>query len=266
MVNKAKVPIVSVVMAAHNEEPCIATAIGSIIDQTFTDWEFIIVDDGSSDATTEIIRRFQSCHDRIKLIVNEMNIGLAASLNRGIALSQGKYIARMDADDISYSERLQLQVKFLETHPEIAVVGGNANYVDETVGFLRKSNMPTTPKEIKRAIAGMNPLIHPSVLCNRDFLQAMGGYDERLCKKQDYDLWLRGCDVYQYANIEKVIMSYTVQLSKPFTTDMYGFYVRCINAYRRRNYAKGFFWAFVTLGSNIMRKFGYRQISYRKES
>lgn len=264
MMNGKQAPVVSVVMAAYNEVCSISAAIQSIINQTFTDWEFIIVDDGSSDSTVDIIMQFQKHDSRINLINNKTNIGLAGSLNRGIAVSRGKYIARMDADDFSYSERFRLQVEFLDTYTDISVVGGNVDFVDESGNFIRKSNMPSSPHEVRHAITKTNPLIHPSVMCRREFLQIMGGYDERLRKKQDYDLWLRGCDIGRYANLDDVVMRYTVQSSKPVTTDLYGFYVRCLNAYRRRNYVTGVLWAFITLGINIMRKFGYKQSAYRK--
>lgn len=265
-VRKLELPFITILMASYNEEQSISSAILSIVNQTYKNWELIVIDDGSSDDTAKIVMHFQKSDNRIKLIRNKTNIGLAQSLNRGIGLSQGKYIARMDADDISYPERLQLQAEFLDAHSEIAVVGGNAELFDESGDFIRKTNMPISPQEIKRSIIKMNPMIHPSVMYRREFIQAMEGYDSKLRKKQDYDLWLRGSSMYQFANLKEVIIRYTIQFSKPLTTDMYGFYVRCLNACRQGNYFSGFFWAVTTLGINIMRKFGYKLSSYRKEA
>ena len=257
------IPKISVVMAAYNEEQTIRSAITSILEQTFADWELIIVDDTSTDSTSTIVKEFQEKDQRIRLLVNQSNLGLAASLNRGIAIARGKYIARMDADDTSYPDRLHLQKEFLETNQEIAVVGGNADLADELDNVIRSTKMPRTPEEINRLIVKMCPLIHPSVMYRLDFIQKMGGYDERLRRKQDYDLWLRGIRTHNYANVGDTIIRYRFQTSKPLATDLYGFYVRLMNAHRRRDYLGGVFWAFVVLGVNVMRKFGYRQRMHR---
>jgi len=260
---KVNVPTVSVIMAAYNDEAIIASAIQSIKDQTFVGWELIVIDDCSEDNVSMIIENFCDNDDRIRLIRNEKNAGLARCLNRGIAASQGQYIARMDADDISYPDRFQLQVAYLNKHPDIAVVGGNADFVDETGNYINKSNMPITPGEIKRVIARKCPLIHPSIMCRREFLIAMGGYDDKLRRAQDYDLWFRGSAMYNYANLDAVILKYTVQFAKPLKTDLYGFYVRCLNAGRQKNYLEGYLWALMTLCVNILKKVGYRSRGLR---
>ena len=263
MTDKNGAPVVSIVMAAHNEDICISVAIQSIIDQTFGNWEFIIVDDCSSDRTDEIVREFQKNDGRIKLIANNVNIGLAASLNRGIASAKGKYIARMDADDVSYPDRLRLQKVFLDNNSDVSVVGGNADLIYENGNRIRSTSMPESHDSIKNVIVRMNPMIHPSVMYRRTFIERMGGYDERLRRKQDYDLWLRGIKSHVYANINDVIIRYRVQPSKPISTDLYGFYVRVLNAHRRKNYLIAVPWAVVILGMNIMRKFGYKQRMHR---
>ena len=114
-------PKLSVIMPAYNAEKYIGEAIESILNQTFTDFEFIIIDDGSSDHTADIIKGFHD--ERIRFIQNEKNSGVANTLNKGLELSQGEYIARMDADDISLPARFEKQVAFMEANPDVAVVG-----------------------------------------------------------------------------------------------------------------------------------------------
>lgn len=265
MITSDAIPAISIVMASCNDERFIRSAVQSIIDQSFQDWELIIVDDGSSDGTVGVINELKRNEQRIKLLINERNMGLAASLNKGIAISRGVFIARMDADDVSYPDRLRLQNDFLVKNQKIAVVGGNADLSDESDNVIRSTTLPTSPEEIGRVISKMCPLIHPAVMYRREFIQEMDGYDESLRKKQDYDLWLRGSKTYDYANISDVVIRYRVQKSKPLITDLYGFYVRVINAHRRRDYLRGVFWAFVVLGVNLMRKLGYKQRMHRAQ-
>ena len=130
--------VVSVVMGAFNEEILIARAIQSIVDQSYINWELIIVDDGSSDGTREIIEAFAAKDKRIILIENKINLGLAKSLNVGISQAQGKYIARMDADDESLPKRLESQTSFLELNSDIDVLGTGAIYVDRRGDCLRE--------------------------------------------------------------------------------------------------------------------------------
>ena len=131
----SKIPDISVLMPVFNSERYLKTAIESILNQTFQDFELIIVDDGSTDASENIIRSFES--EKIFSYKNAGNIGLIATLNRGIDLCRGKYIARMDADDVSLPTRLEKQFNFLKKNPEYALVGSNAERIDDKNKHLR---------------------------------------------------------------------------------------------------------------------------------
>jgi glycosyltransferase involved in cell wall biosynthesis len=255
-----------VILPVFNQRQYIRAAMQSILIQTFRNWELIVVDDFSNDGTFEIIREFCDLDSRVKVIVNQVNLGIARSLNIGIAASRGGYIARMDSDDVSRPNRLELQIDYLQANPSVAVVGGNADFVDEDGCYLNTSNMPNSPEQIRRVILKMCPLLHPTVMCRREFLIKMGGYDERLRRKQDYDLWFRGSTKSRYANISAVVLTYRTRQFQPLVTDLYGFYVRCINAHRCGSYFRGIFWAFVTLGAALIRRTGYQPRAYRRRN
>lgn len=178
---------VSVVMPVYNAAPYLKDAIHSILTQTYHDFEFIIVDDGSTDRSGEIIKSFIDA--RIVFLQQE-NRGLAYSLNRGIRESSGKYIARMDADDISLSDRLRLQVAFLNHHPEYVAVGSNAIVLDQTGGELYKVKMPTEHEEIISRLP-YNPIFfHSSVMYLRSVFLSCGGYNEKIFHFfEDQILW-----------------------------------------------------------------------------
>lgn len=162
-------PTVSVVMSTYNRESLLPRAIESILSQTFTDFEFIIINDGSADSTSEILENYARQDKRIKIITNRPNQGLIASLNKGLDMARGKYIARMDDDDISLPKRFEKQVKYLDEHPEITVLGTQIS----PPGSMTPYNFQREPDPDINAIQlylGSVPLSHPSIMVRRDFL------------------------------------------------------------------------------------------------
>ena len=201
-------PKVSVVMSCFNEEHHVGRAIQSILNQTFTDFEFIILNDGSTDRTLEVIQSFLDRDDRIKLHENKSNLGLAASLNKGIRAAKGQYIARMDADDISFENRLQIQTSHMDMQPDIDILGSNA-----LMKQLNKSTMSAVPlshHDIKRHAFHKTCIIHPTVMMKKSCFDK-GGYDESLPWAEDKDLWLRWMNIYKFANLEESLIEYTVK-------------------------------------------------------
>lgn len=188
-------PALSVAMSVYNGERFLTEAIESVLAQTFTDFEFLILDDGSRDSTPAILARFAAQDSRIRPIVRE-NRGLIASLNQLLAEARAPIVARMDADDACLPERFERQVAFLATHPEYGVVGSWCEDIDALgqpwrVGRTQPRH-PDTHEGFLRAIERDEPLLcHPAVMYRRDLVLAVGGYHSAFRHCEDLDLWLR---------------------------------------------------------------------------
>ena len=186
--NPAAMPAVSVVLTTYNGERYLREAIDSIVNQTFRDFEFIIVDDASTDSTPTILRHYQEKDPRITVLRNEANRGGTASLNVGLAHARGAYVAVMDHDDVSLPGRLRAQVDFLQNHPDIFLVGTRAHIIDERGVRISTSKSPTDPDAIARMLPKRNPFYHPSVMFRND---SSVRYREKIRYVMDYDLYLR---------------------------------------------------------------------------
>jgi len=199
---------VTVLMPVYNGEKYLAEAIKSILNQTFTNFEFIIIDDGSSDKSLEIIKSFDDA--RITLLRNGENLGLVKTLNKGIKVATGKYIVRMDADDISLPERIKKQVVFMESHPEIAVSGSWVRII-KNVETGEVWNFPGDPAEIKCKLLFNNVLVHSSVIIRKEyFIQRNLNYESYFGQAEDYNTWVRVAAVSLITNIPEVLHLYRV--------------------------------------------------------
>ena len=196
-------PKVSVVMSVHNGERHLREAVDSILNQTFTDFEFIIVDDGSTDETPFILNDYLD--PRIVRCRNESNLGLTRSLNRGLAVAQGEYIARMDADDLALPQRLAMQVGVLDGNERVGAIGSWCilQYED---GRRITLSRPCTDVEIRWALLFDNYLPHPGVLLRRTAVERVGGYNEKFAYAQDYDLFSRLVRVCDLTNLDIPLM------------------------------------------------------------
>ncbi|MGA1874719.1 MAG: glycosyltransferase [bacterium] len=194
-------PSISVVMSVFNGGKYLESSLNSVLNQTFQDFECIIINDASIDNTEEILKRFND--PRIKIAANPENLGLTKSLNKGLSLSKGKYIARMDADDISLPHRFEKQLTFLEENPDHALVGSSYYQIDDRgkIGSLIK--VLTNDSNIRPGLKNQNWFGHGSVMMRRDAALRLGGYNERYTYAQDYDLWLRMAETYKVANLEE---------------------------------------------------------------
>ncbi|MGN5594074.1 glycosyltransferase [Stutzerimonas nitrititolerans] len=203
---RMKDPIISVIMSVYNSEEYLAEAIESIISQTFTDFEFILINDGSDDNSLDIIKLYMGKDGRL-ILINRENKGLPASLNEGIAQAKGKYIARMDADDIALPERLQAQYNFMESNPKVDVCGSFAQFFGASSRVARPY---TTNKDIAIHALFACPMVHPTVIAKKSFFNIL--YNTDFFKAQDYELWTRGITQgYVFANINQVLMLYRVR-------------------------------------------------------
>lgn len=200
---KIKNPEISVVMSVYNGEKYLDQSIKSILNQTFKDYEFIIIDDGSTDYTSKILSSYKD--ERIKIVKNEKNIGLTKSLNLGIRLAKGEYIARQDADDISDPSRLEKLFNVFEKDKYLGLVGSSFKIIDSNHRILRIVNVPTAEEDIRNIILDHNPFCHGSVMFKREVINKIGGYREFFRYAQDYDLWLRISENYRILNIGEVL-------------------------------------------------------------
>jgi glycosyltransferase involved in cell wall biosynthesis len=171
---------------------------------------------------------------RIRVIRNDVNRGLAASLNVAWSQASGDLFARMDADDISYPDRLHRQVEFMAAHPEVAVMGTGIELMSSEGRFLGFALRPEWHEELQKKMYKENPFAHPSVIMRRSFLEGQGGYDERLRWAEDSDLWLRGYRQFKYHNLQVPLIRYHVRKRIPLRNRAYSALVLLRAALRER--------------------------------
>jgi glycosyltransferase involved in cell wall biosynthesis len=180
-------PKVSLILSVYNEEEVIGECLDSLLSQTYDNIEIICIDDGSEDSSREILERYDSEKEQINFVPNEENLGLTKSLNKGIDIAEGKYIARQDADDVSLEKRIEKQVEYMENHPEVFLTGQHSDttrYYDEHGNLLRDFR---PAKKKKLDLEESVPIDHSSIMFRNDGLK----YREKFQFSQDYDLYLR---------------------------------------------------------------------------
>ncbi|MBI9043084.1 MAG: glycosyltransferase [Anaerolineaceae bacterium] len=203
--------LISVIMPVYNGEQFLGEAVESILRQTYQNFEFIIIDDCSSDNSLEIINGFKD--KRITLIRNNKNFGVAISLNKGIDNSKGEFIARMDADDVSLPYRLENQIAYLNLYPEIGVLGASIMITDEGGKTRKLKKFPPNHEEIRFNLTICNnPIAHPTVMMRRQILESVGGYCSH-AKIEDYNLWKRLLDLTKFANLHEPQLLYRIHSS-----------------------------------------------------
>lgn len=196
-------PRVTVLMSVWNGRRYLRESIESILRQTYADFEFLIINDGSTDTSQSIIDSYSD--DRV-ISITQDNIGLTRSLNRGLRLAKGIYVARLDADDFSLPERLSRQVAFLDANPHVGAAGSAVLIVNEAGATLRQVHYPASHDEITQQLFRMvNPIVHSSVMLRREYCLAVGGYCDLFAKSQDYDLYLRLSEQFNLANLSEVL-------------------------------------------------------------
>jgi glycosyltransferase involved in cell wall biosynthesis len=192
---------VSVVIGAYNGERFLRPAIESILNQTFRDFELIVIDDCSTDGSLQILREFKD--DRLRVVSNEENRGIADTLNKGIAVARGEYVALQDHDDISLPTRLECQVGFLDRHPQVGMVGSNCNIIDEAGNISPGWPVKYDDAELKWAVLWRCPFFHTSVMIRHRDIKEIGGYssDPKYRFSEDYDLMSRIALRHAVANL-----------------------------------------------------------------
>jgi glycosyltransferase involved in cell wall biosynthesis len=203
-------PTLSVLMSVYNGDRFLKAAMDSILNQTFRDFEFLIIDDGSTDQSAQILQAYADQDSRVR-VIRQANQGLTQSLNRLIHEAQGEFLARMDGDDVAMPERFARQVAFLRQHPQVVCVGTGQQWIDEDDVPLMEWSPTADPQELQALLlSGQTHICHPSAMMRRAAVRAVGGYDTQFRAAQDLDLWLRLGEVGDLSNLPDILLAYRV--------------------------------------------------------
>jgi glycosyltransferase involved in cell wall biosynthesis len=197
-------PLISVIMPVYNGMPYLKQAVKSILEQSYKNFELIIVDDKSTDGTYLFLKKIKD--KRVKILSNSKNLGIARSLNRAINNSRGQYIARMDADDISVGNRLDVQLKFLQDDSSIGICGSFAYLINEKGATIGSKKFPSKDHEIKKALNFYSPIIHPTFFAKASFFKKLSGYNPDFDYAEDYELLMRAANTYKMANVPEYLL------------------------------------------------------------
>lgn len=199
-------PRITVLIATYNDERFIGAAIDSVLAQTFTDFELVIVDDASTDGTPAILEAYRD--PRLRLIRNPVNLGPGGARNRGLAAITTEYVAQLDGDDVCLPRRLEQQVRYLDEHPEVAAVGAQAHLIDVRGRIIGEFRRPVTELGIRWCGVFQSPMVHSSAAYRRAIVQELGGYEEHYAIIEDFDLWSRLAKKHQIHNLDAVLVEY----------------------------------------------------------
>ena len=206
---KTNNPTVSIVLPVYNGEDYLRYAVDSILDQSFTDFELLIINDGSSDSSADIIDAYAQKDSRI-VAIHQKNLGLVATLNKAVELSKASLIARMDADDISLPRRLETQVDLFKKNPNAVLCGSCFDVINEYNEFLKLSVAPAFSRDLKRSLHLYNPIAHGSVMFKKEAFLKAGGYSGTVGPTEDYDLWIRLAELGDFIYSERSLFKWRI--------------------------------------------------------
>jgi len=207
LINNKSKATVSVLLCTYNDIYTLESAVNSVLAQTYGDFEFVIVNDASTDATQDVLDKFAKKDSRIAVYLNSENIGLTSSLNRGLSHCGCEYVARIDADDLWHKDKLQRQMGYIKEHPECALLGTAYEEIDASglrIGAATVS-LFTDNEQLKNAMVKFNPFFHSSVIVKRSLLVFLNGYNEAFRYAQDYNLWVRIAENNTVANLPEIL-------------------------------------------------------------
>ncbi|MFT4202931.1 MAG: glycosyltransferase family A protein [Chitinophagaceae bacterium] len=209
----------TVVMPAYNASRYIYQTLEAIVAQTFPAWQLVVVNDCSNDDTASTVEGWSGRDDRIQLVNNQQNLKVAKSMNKGIALVDTKYFARIDSDDVPLPTHFEKLVAFLEAHPDIDICGSQVLTIDSQGAFRRKWNYETDSDWIKMSAIFACPFLQSSVVMNTNVIKELGGYSPEMELVEDYELWIRALTRYKAANIPDYTMQYRIHDSNMSETN-----------------------------------------------
>jgi hypothetical protein len=202
-------PEISVVIPVYNGERYLRETIESTLSQSFTDWELVAVDDGSTDASGRILAEYAAADPRV-IVHRQENAGVVAALNKGLELARAPLVARLDADDLSLPDRLERQHRFLNENLEVGMVGGQAAIIDLDGREVAEARYPLDDAAIKEQLKRTTPFVHSSVMIRRSVLDLAGGYRSPFDGVEDLDLWLRVAPRCQLAHLPEKVVAYRI--------------------------------------------------------
>ncbi len=204
-------PKISINLITYNRSKYLPKAIDSVLKQSFIDWELIIIDDGSTDDTKNIVEQYSKRDQRIKYCINHKNLGISKSRNLALQKSAGQYLAVLDSDDYwCDNNKLQKQYDFLEKKSDYVLTGGNFIKVDENDNEIGRVKNPSSDQDIRNKFLFKNPITHSTVMYKKDLAIKLGGYDEKLEVGEDYDLWLKIAQRGKVFNFVDIFVKYKV--------------------------------------------------------
>lgn len=237
-------------MPAYNAERYIERTIQSILKQTLTDFELIIIDDCSTDSTWSIIQRYAKKDPRIRAYKNDENAGIAGNRNKGVKLVKSPYVAWQDADDISLPTRLEKEYNFLESHPKVGIVGAYLHFFDES-GYSSIRKYAENDAELRRRIFRYSPVAQPSAMIRKSVLDDVGEYNLNMPPAEDLDMSFRIGQKYQFANIPEVLVHYRENVQSATFTKLKVIELRTIEIRRRYARSKAYHFTFMDYLYNL---------------
>ncbi|STO54143.1 glycosyl transferase [Canicola haemoglobinophilus] len=255
-------PLISVIIPCYNAEKFVEKSVRSIMEQTYNNLEIILINDCSTDNTEFILQQLALEDKRIVYIKNDHNLKLPKTLNKGIALAQGEYIARMDADDIAVPERLETQMNFMLNNPEIDLVGTNLKHLDEHDNFTGyASAQPTEHKDIVKQLAWKCTIVHPSILAKKSLFTELNGFDESIVYAEDYELWIRAYLAgKKFANLAEPLLHYRIHQKQMTSNTFNSSHAKIIRAFLYQGFKKSGRFGFI-FGMFVQTPFFYYLIN-----
>lgn len=200
-------PAVTVLMPVYNADRFVAQTVDSVLAQSFGDFEFLIINDGSTDGSLDILQTYARRDSRVRL-VSRPNTGYVIALNEGLELARGEFVARIDADDLAAPRRLELQVARMRAEPNLVALGSNADAIDEAGRMLGDYDVPSTHEEIEAShLKGSSSIHHPAVMLRPEAVRRVGGYRREFMPCEDFDLWLRLGEIGRLANLPEKLLT-----------------------------------------------------------
>lgn len=253
-------PLVSVVIPVYNGEKYLEESLQSCFDQTYKNIEVVVVDDKSTDSTLSILKTLEKDHPNLVIIEAEKQDGLGNVINIGIKKAKGKYIARLDADDLMYPARIEKQVGFMEDNPEVVVLGGHIDLVDEKGKIIGARSYSIEDKDIKKNLFLFQPFAHPSVMMRKDAVEEAGYYPEHIWKIEDVMFFFKMSKVGKFHNLPDKLIKYRVSTDSQSQGDLVGHFKETEKARKwamselglRPSFRERFWWFAEKIGVSIL--------------